>query len=105
MRNIEECHGCYANANEYPDNWFTKPCLKPHLVLWAKKANKTFWPAKMIKIYENWIVVQYFGDHEIANVTDCLLYSSEKPSYTNLYDSNKYTEVSKVSILFCTYVN
>lgn len=34
---IRLCHECYYNANQKRDDWFTKPCSIPHILVFAKQ--------------------------------------------------------------------
>ncbi|CAL8119840.1 unnamed protein product [Orchesella dallaii] len=81
LSEIETCPECYTNAHGKPEHWFVEACKRPHILVWAKLKGFPFWPAKAMKIKENDVNVQFFGQHEKVwvPVKDCFLYSEEMP--------------------------
>ncbi|XP_055301652.1 uncharacterized protein LOC129568114 [Sitodiplosis mosellana] len=84
---IRLCHECYWNANQKRDDWFTKPCTMPHILIWAKQKGFPHWPAKLmaVDVAKHTVDVQFFGDHKRIVLTpkDCCIYSETCPS-TNI---------------------
>lgn len=83
MFNIETCSECFVkSSSKTKDDWFTKVCAKPHLLIWAKLSGYPYWPAKAMGAYDDVLNVQFFGEHERAFVPakDCFLYSREDPN-------------------------
>lgn len=81
---ISTCTSCYSLAYHHPLESFTMPCLKPHLLIWARAPNWPYYPAKLMKICdndENMVNVRFFGDHTVYDVAakECYLYSKEHP--------------------------
>ncbi|XP_055308849.1 MYND-type zinc finger-containing chromatin reader Zmynd8-like [Sitodiplosis mosellana] len=79
---LKKCAGCYSNAYNYPNTWFTMAYNEVHLIVWARKIGFNFWPAKVIAINGELVHVHYFGDHKYADVppANCFLYSSSNPN-------------------------
>ncbi|CAN7989530.1 unnamed protein product, partial [Ixodes hexagonus] len=81
MEEIEVCPDCYKNANTH-ESWFTEPCRKPHLLVWAKLKGFPFWPAKAMRVQDSNIDARFFGAHDRAWVpmNQCFLLSKESPT-------------------------
>ncbi|XP_029843480.2 protein kinase C-binding protein 1 isoform X2 [Ixodes scapularis] len=81
MEEIEVCPDCYKNANTH-DSWFTEPCRRPHLLVWAKLKGFPFWPAKAMRVQDSNIDARFFGAHDRAWVpmNQCFLLSKESPT-------------------------
>lgn len=82
MDSSKKCSQCYSNATEYPDDWFTMVCAKPHLIVWAKiQKNGQYLPAKLISIDGSRVHVRFFPEHTSADLSasQCFLYSEEYP--------------------------
>lgn len=61
LRLLDACSECFRNyCNDVPDS-FTNVCKFQHKVVWAKCQDHLFWPAKVLKEDENWVIVQCFG--------------------------------------------
>lgn len=83
MYDMEICDQCFLRSNEYKnDDWFTKVCNPPHLLVWAKASTHPFWPAKVIARARNKLDVRFFGQHEMSIVhpNNCFLFSWENPN-------------------------
>lgn len=112
---IRLCHECYWRANKHQDNWFTKLCTKPHLLVWAKQKGFPYWVAKLMAVDcgKQTVDVQFFGGgHErLENFSpkDCLMYSKINPT-TRIYasmltDLNKACQVKTlVFFLFLFHI-
>ncbi|EEC12296.1 zinc finger protein, putative, partial [Ixodes scapularis] len=81
MEEIEVCPDCYKNANTH-DSWFTEPCRRPHLLVWAKLKGFPFWPAKVLKSSYSWTNARSRGNMPMAWVpmNQCFLLSKESPT-------------------------
>lgn len=82
---IEMCHECYDRSNSM-DDWFTKVCDPPHLLVWARvNGHHHYAPAKVLGLANanrSKIDVRFFDDHEMASIfaKRCYLYSEESPN-------------------------
>ncbi|XP_055312561.1 MYND-type zinc finger-containing chromatin reader ZMYND8-like [Sitodiplosis mosellana] len=79
---IRLCHSCYINLDV---DWFSTPCARLHILVWAKQRTFPYWPAKVMRYNrdQNTVDVQYFGGSHlrgIVPVKNCLLYSQRCPS-------------------------
>uniref|UniRef100_A0A182W030 Protein kinase C-binding protein 1 n=1 Tax=Anopheles minimus TaxID=112268 RepID=A0A182W030_9DIPT len=82
---MEPCPECYKHANTQAERWFTKPCSKPHLLVWAKLKGFPYWPGKLYGLRGgNQAYVRFFATHDRSwmPVKDCFLYSKQDPSPT-----------------------
>uniref|UniRef100_L7M9F3 Kinase c-binding protein 1 n=1 Tax=Rhipicephalus pulchellus TaxID=72859 RepID=L7M9F3_RHIPC len=81
MEDIEVCPDCYRNANTQ-ESWFTEPCRKPHLLVWAKLKGFPYWPAKAMRLQDGNVDARFFGAHDRAWVpmAQCFLLSKESPT-------------------------
>lgn len=41
------CTDCYRSGNTHELGWFTRVCQKPHLIVWTKRCDHNYWPAKV----------------------------------------------------------
>lgn len=101
------CDECYGNAHEYETKFIiTKPCSKPHLLLWVKVRGYCYWPAKVmtLSIDNKKINVQFFGDYSgsYLSVNNCFVYSKENPEKTKGPPSEEYIKAINVRILYVT---
>ncbi|KAH9383278.1 hypothetical protein HPB48_024398 [Haemaphysalis longicornis] len=83
MEDIEVCPDCYKNANTQ-ESWFTEPCRRPHLLVWAKLKGFPYWPAKVMRLQDGNVDCRFFGAHDRAWVpmNQCFLLSKESPTDT-----------------------
>uniref|UniRef100_A0A1E1XBM2 Kinase c-binding protein 1 n=1 Tax=Amblyomma aureolatum TaxID=187763 RepID=A0A1E1XBM2_9ACAR len=81
MEDIEVCPDCYKNANTH-EAWFTEPCRRPHLLVWAKLKGFPYWPAKAMRLQDGNVDARFFGAHDRAWVpmAHCFLLSKEAPT-------------------------
>lgn len=107
---IVSCDECYENTYDCcTKNSITKPCSKPHLLLWAKVKGYSYWPAKVmaISIDKKKVYVQFFGDYSnsILKITrnNCYLYSKEYPDGKSHPHSESFSEALFVRIFFCSF--
>lgn len=78
-------------------------CNEPHLVVWLKKGDSLYWPAKVMSIQDRWLNLQFFGDHTADKVSDvnCFLCAETKISTHQLLNLNsQYMDAMKVSSSF-----
>lgn len=97
---VKMCTDCYRNANIREMGWFTHVCRKPHLIVWTKRCDYNYWPAKVMSTNgDGDVMLQFFGNHTKANVcaaSSCFLYSRENPGHSNV-SSYLYKSALKVS--------
>lgn len=96
---VKMCTDCYRNANVREMGWFTRVCRKPHLIVWTKRCDNNYWPAKVMSTNGEEVMVQFFGNHTKANVSttaSCFLYSDENPRHLNV-PSYLYRSALRVS--------
>lgn len=94
------CTDCYRNANVCEMGWFTRVCRKPHLIVWTKRCDSNYWPAKVMSTNGEEVMVQFFGNHTTTSVpaaSSCFLYSDDNPHHTNV-SSYLYKSALKVRI-------
>ncbi|KAG5680769.1 hypothetical protein PVAND_010256 [Polypedilum vanderplanki] len=85
INEMEACVHCFSNSFVV-SNWFTAPCKRPHLLIWAKLKGYPYWPAKVMSLdstKEN-ADVRFFGAHDRAwvPVSHCLIFSDKDPNKT-----------------------
>ena len=62
---IEICPECYLrSAQPSTTDCFTKPCTIPHTLCWAKMKSYQSWPAKVLRVVNDQVDVQFFGQHD-----------------------------------------
>ncbi|KAL7033510.1 hypothetical protein ACKWTF_007618 [Chironomus riparius] len=83
INEMEACVYCYSNSFVI-SNWFTIPCKRPHLLIWAKLKGYPYWPAKVMSIDNQkfYADVRFFGAHDRAWVptAHCLIFSEKDPN-------------------------
>ncbi|XP_070494211.1 MYND-type zinc finger-containing chromatin reader Zmynd8-like isoform X2 [Chironomus tepperi] len=83
INEMEACVYCYSNSFVM-SNWFTIPCKRPHLLIWAKLKGYPYWPAKVMSIDNQKLYadVRFFGAHDRAWVptAHCLIFSEKDPN-------------------------
>uniref|UniRef100_A0A182JQ06 Protein kinase C-binding protein 1 n=1 Tax=Anopheles christyi TaxID=43041 RepID=A0A182JQ06_9DIPT len=92
IEEIDPCYECYVKANNNTENWFIKPCSKPHLLVWAKLKGYPYWPAKLYGVNaNNQAQVRFFGAHDRAwiPVKDCFLYAQQDPNPQKMHLKSK----------------
>ncbi|XP_031636683.1 protein kinase C-binding protein 1-like [Contarinia nasturtii] len=79
VKSIRTCSECFTNWAADPDDYFTKVCSKPHLLVYAKFGDYPYWPSKLMTINDRTANVVFFGDHTQADVPveKCILYSKK----------------------------
>lgn len=83
LKEIQKCIDCYYSwmKSEHDEDYFTKCCTKPHLLIYvqeSKKDGSQWWPAKVLSENDDGTVaIECFGDHLRANYKfeQCILYS------------------------------
>lgn len=84
---VKMCTDCYRNANIREMGWFTRVCRKPHLIVWTKRCDYNYWPAKVMSTNGEEVMVQFFGNHTksiVSAASTCFLYSDKNPGHTNV---------------------
>lgn len=81
VRSIRTCPECFEYWANDPNDYFTKVCAKPHLIVYAKAEGHKFWPAKVMSVNGNLVNVEFFGEHSQADVPAklCILYPKRRP--------------------------
>lgn len=81
VRSIHTCPECFEYWAIDPNDYFTKVCAKPHLIVYAKAEGHKLWPAKVMSINGNMVNVEFFGEHSQADVLakHCVLYPKRRP--------------------------
>ncbi|XP_031638023.1 protein kinase C-binding protein 1-like isoform X2 [Contarinia nasturtii] len=92
---ISSCSDCYKSKHMYPNDWRTRACAVPHLLLWVKlnrsldfwpvRKGFVYWPAKLVSIGSNESTIILFGHPEFVNVdsrsiSKSTIYSTETPN-------------------------
>ncbi|XP_031628627.1 protein kinase C-binding protein 1-like [Contarinia nasturtii] len=87
----ETCIDCCQNFITDEENCFVMVCTKPHLLVFAKFCKYPLWPAKVMKVEENLVRVEFFGDHKEADIPseDCFLLTAKLLSKTTNNESFK----------------
>lgn len=68
---IRQCSDCYRHSNEKAEiDWFARPCVTRHELVFAKQKGYQYWPAKVIRVYNNKYDVRFFGDKHSRAVVD-----------------------------------
>lgn len=99
---ITACQQCYSLAYKYPDLSFEMICEEPHPIVWAEAPGCSYWPAKLMTVYQDRqnVHVRFFGDHTVLNLKADNLYffSDTIPGTIDDFfkdDFNKANEVSQ----------
>ncbi|XP_058821209.1 zinc finger MYND domain-containing protein 11 [Topomyia yanbarensis] len=78
---IRQCPDCFRHSNEKAEpDWFARPCVTRHELVFAKQKGYQYWPAKVIRVYNNRYDVRFFGDQHSRAVIDA---TSVKPIDTD----------------------
>ncbi|XP_058448588.1 zinc finger MYND domain-containing protein 11 [Malaya genurostris] len=69
---IRQCPDCFRHSNEKAEpDWFARPCITRHELVFAKQKGYQYWPAKVIRVHNNLYDVRFFGDkHSRAVIED-----------------------------------
>uniref|UniRef100_A0A131XGM7 Kinase c-binding protein 1 n=1 Tax=Hyalomma excavatum TaxID=257692 RepID=A0A131XGM7_9ACAR len=104
MEDIEVCPDCYRNANTQ-ESWFTEPCRKPHLLVWAKLKGFPYWPAKAMRLQDGNVDARFFGAHDRAWVpmAQCFLLSKESPTDIKNRKKGLHNAVEELEIYIRKY--
>ncbi|XP_075551861.1 uncharacterized protein LOC142585188 isoform X2 [Dermacentor variabilis] len=104
MEDIEVCPDCYKNANTQ-ESWFTEPCRRPHLLVWAKLKGFPYWPAKAMRLQDGNIDARFFGAHDRAWVpmAQCFLLSKESPTDIKNRKKGLHNAVEELEIYIQKY--
>lgn len=98
---IQACEGCYENLLKNGRSFVSKPCSKPHLLIWGKVKGFSYWPAKVLtfNVDNQTIYVEFFGDYSncILSVSNCFLYSKDHPEKKVIRQKSHRTAI-KVSL-------
>lgn len=102
------CPSCYETTYNNPDNSMTKPCSKPHPLVWIDCGLYGYWPAKLLKYCKDGkLFVRYFGDYTTAHVlsSKCMLYSREIPENNfGISEGDSFTFAQQVSFdYYCLF--
>ncbi|XP_031636693.1 uncharacterized protein LOC116349423 [Contarinia nasturtii] len=99
VKSIQLCADCFEYWNTSRDDYFTRVCAKPHLVVFARLNPYPYWPGKLMSIDGEIANIEFFGDHTQADVpvASCFLFSSEfaddSKHSTNIHLRNAYEEL------------
>ncbi|XP_055301677.1 MYND-type zinc finger-containing chromatin reader Zmynd8-like [Sitodiplosis mosellana] len=79
VKSIKTCTDCFAYWMHDHDDYFTRVCTTPHLLVYAKMTGYPNWPAKLMSIDGCKANVEFFGDHTQNDVSlaNCFLYSEQ----------------------------
>lgn len=95
----KHCGECYHNSKKYPNRWFAMVCNKPHLVVWIKRHDLFYWPAKLMSIdpLSGDLHLQFFGDQSEVEVlsSSCFL-CADMTTYQLLTLPSEYLNALKV---------
>uniref|UniRef100_A0A182JQF0 PWWP domain-containing protein n=1 Tax=Anopheles christyi TaxID=43041 RepID=A0A182JQF0_9DIPT len=62
LREIRQCPDCYRHSAEKAEpDWFARPCRTRHELVFAKQTRFQYWPAKVVRVVNNWYDVRFFG--------------------------------------------
>ncbi|XP_065079139.1 zinc finger MYND domain-containing protein 11 [Ochlerotatus camptorhynchus] len=68
---IHQCADCFRHSNEKAEpDWFARPCITRHELVYAKHKGYQYWPAKVIRVVNNKYDVRFFGDKHSRAVVD-----------------------------------
>lgn len=83
IASILVCEECFLNAHEHGPAGFVIPCKLPHLLLWTKLDDYSFWPSKAMWVEETqkFVTVRFFGNHSTSTLSSkcCVLFSKVRP--------------------------
>ncbi|KAK8760031.1 hypothetical protein V5799_028703 [Amblyomma americanum] len=104
MEDIEVCPDCYKSANTH-EAWFTEPCRRPHLLVWAKLKGFPYWPAKAMRLQDGNVDARFFGAHDRAWVpmAQCFLLSKEAPTDVKNRKKGLHNAVEELEIYVQKY--
>lgn len=77
VKGIKTCADCFEHFIIDRNDYFTRVCAKPHLLVFAKMDGYPFWPAKLMSIDGDTANIEFFGDHTQNDIPlkKCYLYS------------------------------
>lgn len=110
--NSEEtiCSDCDEHTRNNPNSGFILACESPHSLVWAKHQYQFYRPAKVMwatfKENEDALLsVRFFGDHVEAtvSVSECYLFSVERPDDTEVSDPDIYNAAIKVTLIIICF--
>ncbi|XP_055641801.1 zinc finger MYND domain-containing protein 11 isoform X2 [Toxorhynchites rutilus septentrionalis] len=71
LHEIRQCPDCFRHSNEKAESdWFARPCITRHELVFAKQKGYQYWPAKVIRVYNSKYDVRFFGDKHFRAVID-----------------------------------
>ncbi|XP_055606702.1 zinc finger MYND domain-containing protein 11 [Uranotaenia lowii] len=77
LHEIRQCPDCFRHSNEKAEaDWFARPCVTRHELVFAKQKGYQYWPAKVIRVQNKKYDVRFFGDRHTRAVIDA---SNVKP--------------------------
>lgn len=92
-QHITSCAECYKMKYTQPNDWRTRACAQPHLLLWVKldremaktnllpKRGIPYWPAKLFSVDDDSVNVILFCRSNLIGIPieNCFLYATEPP--------------------------
>lgn len=70
---IRQCRDCFRHSNEKAEaDWFARPCLTRHELVFAKQKGYQHWPAKVVRVCNNKYDVRFFGGSHTRAVVDAV---------------------------------
>ncbi|XP_075751816.1 zinc finger MYND-type containing 8 isoform X3 [Rhipicephalus microplus] len=104
MEEIELCPDCYRSVNTQ-ESWFTEPCRRPHVLVWAKLKGFPYWPAKVMRLQDGNVDARFFGAHDRAWVpmAQCFLLSKESPTDIKNRKKGLHNAVEELEIYIRKY--
>lgn len=70
---IRQCRDCFRHSNEKAEpDWFARPCHTRHELVFAKQKGYQFWPAKVVRVFNNKYDVRFFGGTHTRAVVDAV---------------------------------
>lgn len=68
---IRQCRDCFRHSNEKAEpDWFARPCVTRHELVFAKQKGYQYWPAKVVRVHNNKYDVRFFGGTHTRAVLD-----------------------------------
>lgn len=93
---IHQCADCFRHSNEKAEkDWFARPCVTRHELVYAKLKGFQYWPAKVIRVVNNKYDVRFFGDKHARGVVDACYVKPIDSDFETLKINPKQTGFQK----------